>query len=107
MDGSKECLDLIRHLLDVAREEARRYGIEIILVDLPWKSGPLFDAVVEDCRERIVILETSFDAFAETLVDHGSTRFAIPTDDAIGYRFLSKEEMSFQPEVAHSGKSFR
>lgn len=56
--------ELILRLRERARREAKLYGIETIVIDVPWDSGALFEILTEECEERIVAVEDSFDGLA-------------------------------------------
>lgn len=97
--GAAATPELLLRLRDRARHEAKLYGIETIVIDIPWDPGALFDRVMEACDERIVAVEDSFQsvASASRLLEAFPSgidfaRLAIPGADGT-IRFLSATEV--------------
>jgi MinD superfamily P-loop ATPase len=100
-------LDLVQRLRQHALREAALFGMETMVVDLPWNSGDLFERVVDSCDERIVVVEDSFRSVVQAMRLretwsgwHGSVRLAISTDDERGFRYLTEAEIEASEMLA-------
>lgn len=98
--GARVTPDLIQRLRDRARREAKLYGIETIVIDVPWQSGALFELLAKTCDERIVAVEDSFDRAASAMraldacpSGRGDARLAVPGANGGNFRFLSTAEI--------------
>ncbi len=114
VDGQRATTDLVLRLRDRARREAKLYGMENLVVDIPWNSGPIFELLTEPCDERILVVDDSSTSVAAasrmlglTPSGNGISRLAIETEGDEGFRFLSDGEIEECIQLAGSGVQVR
>lgn len=99
-DGQRATTDLVMRLRDLARREAGLYGMENLVVDMPWNSGAIHELLTDSCDELVLVVDGSSGNFLNAarmlqVLSSGRTiaRVAIETDDDEGFRFLSDREI--------------
>lgn len=97
-EGVQASPEFVKRLLERSRVEVRLYGMETLVIDVPWNEGPLFEFLSASTGQRIVVVDPHSTEAMETAMrnltfsSEAPTRLAIPTDDEVGYRFLTNDE---------------